>query len=544
MSEVVIQKHDFEVAKREIRDFAKKVPNSVSIEKVETDGGLFNWGNHKVTGEEFNSRMRSIQALMIGQNKSIKEIITKFSEIYKALDALDKDYITAIISSIEAAAKASNEAKDAQVSINRTIEALKLTVEKLKEFKHDVTRELRQLKADSGMVKGRPMVHLKDIDDIWDTVNRTEVSLGGLSEKLMSIQAEGNKLGERISQQEQLGTQLKDGFDVFSVDANRAIESVKGSLHQLNDFRVSLESFRHLAEIDDTWELVHGIAGELDTLCEDVKKNGESINAADVAHKELVDCVTNYVNAINTAQQQLFEYKTVLEGYEHLHEIDDTWELVQSTSKKAEALSEGVKSHDALIASAREAYDGLVKTVSDHVDTIKANLQQLFDYQRVLEGYEHLHEVDETWELVQRTSKKTEALSDGVKSHDVLIASAKEAHDGLVKTVSDYVDAIKANLQKLFDYQRVLEGYEHLHEIDELWSNTQHLEEVTNNLGDRIGALGQTLLNISNRIDFAEETNRSSQLNLSKRIRRDHILFSCAFVALIVFGLLGYFHII
>ena len=52
MDKSLIKKHNFEEAKNKIRVFSNNLPTYPYFDKVEESGGLFNWGNHNVTGKE------------------------------------------------------------------------------------------------------------------------------------------------------------------------------------------------------------------------------------------------------------------------------------------------------------------------------------------------------------------------------------------------------------------------------------------------------------------------------------------------------------
>ena len=65
MNELAIKKHDFELAKRRLKEFSEKKEAELSIERVQTDGGFLWLGDHKGTGTELNSRLETIQNHLI-----------------------------------------------------------------------------------------------------------------------------------------------------------------------------------------------------------------------------------------------------------------------------------------------------------------------------------------------------------------------------------------------------------------------------------------------------------------------------------------------
>lgn len=155
MDKSLIKKHNFEEAKNKIRVFSNNLPTYPYFDKVEESGGLFNWGNHNVTGKEMNNFVSRVQDRFISVNSSLRSVVSEFREIYKALDFLDKEYIEGILVSVEAAEKASQQARDAQSDICETIEVLQQTVEKLKEFKSSVCSDITNISEQIAFINER-----------------------------------------------------------------------------------------------------------------------------------------------------------------------------------------------------------------------------------------------------------------------------------------------------------------------------------------------------------------------------------------------------
>lgn len=47
---LVIKEHDFQEAKNALKRYTEQAKEEVELSRVPTDGGLFNLGDHKVTG--------------------------------------------------------------------------------------------------------------------------------------------------------------------------------------------------------------------------------------------------------------------------------------------------------------------------------------------------------------------------------------------------------------------------------------------------------------------------------------------------------------
>jgi len=158
MNELAINSHEFDDAKKQLKEFSEIIPSKVDLKTITSHEGIFDWFEHKVTGNELNEITAEIQQLLISINDWITKSIKEFGKVYMALEALDKDYIQSIIIAIRAAEKASNQAKKAAEEaqkntkdIAETIEVQKKTINVLIQFKSKIDK----------------LEHLINIDDIW-----------------------------------------------------------------------------------------------------------------------------------------------------------------------------------------------------------------------------------------------------------------------------------------------------------------------------------------------------------------------------------------
>ena len=134
MGNLVIKTHNFELAKKNLREFSQKEAKDLQIKTVDEDGGFLGLGTHRVTGEELNERIATIQQHLIALNETNNKAIKEFGEVYKALESLDKEYIQAILISIKATEETSNGIAAAQEKIAQIIDDQKKTLEILKKF--------------------------------------------------------------------------------------------------------------------------------------------------------------------------------------------------------------------------------------------------------------------------------------------------------------------------------------------------------------------------------------------------------------------------
>lgn len=197
MNELVIKTHDFEQAKRGLKEFSQKEADELELDTVKTDGGFLGLGNHKVTGYELNDRLSTIQQHLIDLNTTDNKIIKEFGQVYSALEALDKDYIQAILISIKATEKTSERIQVTQEQIKKIVDDQKKTLEVLKKFKQ---------KLDG-------YAHLEDIDKIWADCQKWYNEITTLSNLIDNAMAISNANSQKVEYLENQLLELKNQSD-------------------------------------------------------------------------------------------------------------------------------------------------------------------------------------------------------------------------------------------------------------------------------------------------------------------------------------------
>lgn len=125
-----IQKTDFEKQKDKLKEFSEQTSLNPEFETYKTNGGLFGWFDHTITGNEMNEFVRTLQKYVSENDDAIKKLIKEFGEVYETFDSLDNEYIKGILLSIEATEKVSKDNAE-------TIQILQEAVQKLKEIKEE-----------------------------------------------------------------------------------------------------------------------------------------------------------------------------------------------------------------------------------------------------------------------------------------------------------------------------------------------------------------------------------------------------------------------
>lgn len=141
-----ISNHDFNAAKEQLKKFAEQDVKELKFDKVRTHEDIFGleWAEHGVTGKELNSLIEKLQKYFSNVYDRDQNLIKEFGEVYKALEALDKDYIQAILTSVSAIKKTNEKILIEQERIDKSIDKQTATLVALKQFKEKVSAQLSE----------------------------------------------------------------------------------------------------------------------------------------------------------------------------------------------------------------------------------------------------------------------------------------------------------------------------------------------------------------------------------------------------------------
>lgn len=367
MNDVIIETHDFEVAKNGLKRFLQKSESDLELDSVSESGGFFGLGDHKVTGAELNKRLSIIQTHLIDMNKININTVKEFGQVYDAFEALDRDYIPVILMSIKAAEKANVEVKEAQADIGKILDNQKKTLEILKGFQ----KKIESYK------------HISDIDKLWGDFLVARQNLAKVDELIQSTKDKANKNTQDINTLNNFKNRIEKIKHIYNVDElwNSSInirekmslsetqmqdllsrvDIQSNSIDVLNDFKNAIDLVAHLKDVDSIWE--------------DVKRVHDIIASMDSDIKSIQKDFDNHKSTYKT----LLDYKTKLEGYEHLDDIDRMWVNIETNSEK---ISEN---------------DNRIMECNNAIDSYKQSIDTLFIFKSKIEEYEHLCDVDSMW---------------------------------------------------------------------------------------------------------------------------------------------------
>ena len=402
MSNLVIKTHNFEIAKKGLKEFSQKKAEELKLNTVRTDGGFLGLGDHKVTGSELNNRLSTIQNLLIELNSTNNRTIKEFGQVYSALEALDKDYIQAILISIKATEETSKRIEATQEQIKRIVDDQKKTLEILKKFKH---------KLDS-------YAHLGDIDKIWNDCQNWYNNITTLSNSI-----------DKATSTSDANTQKVEGLKETLKITEEKIAGLDNSLNQqitqiesVYAFSCELEKIVHLHDIDEMWE---------------------SLSNAHISLMNIFNDLNSTRGAITKQQSDIdimFKFMDTLSVYKHLKDIDGIWSRTESHSERLDSLAQ--QSDNTL---------SLVHTNQNHIG-------ELSKYKEELCGIKYLKEVDKLWNSNEVHSNQLSELEKQSEETNNFIQNNKKLIDMALADVVEKNDIAVQALTKKIKYAYLLAG--------------------------------------------------------------------------------------
>lgn len=452
MNELEIKRHRFDVAKNRLKEFSEKKESELVIRSVETSGGLFGLGDHKVTGYELNNRLESIQSHLVDLNTTNNKTIKEFREVYNALDALDKDYITSIVANVKAIEKTSNDVREQQKTLKQHNEKLATQQNKLNTHQIEIDKNVENIKKIVTTLKNFKekldgFQHLSDIDKIWSDCKTMRNDMQVVSDSIVALAKKSkndietantknkallNQVNKEIID---LQKKAKTYMDFFS-DLSKKVDSTANLLDKqipvIQDtagFVSQMKELSHFNDVDSIWEDVNKAIVDINNLENELL----TVKATFQEIQEHIIKIESFIDVLN--------------GYEHLKDIDQIWNDLDDAKtnivdlfKLADDCNKQLQTYQTTVDSLKienkkqnEKINGLSEGLTETNDFSQANrnlIEELQFFRNSIDTIEHVSDIDFMW--VQGNMLK-ENLEDANSS----ILSLKDKTSEMDKDITD-----------------------------------------------------------------------------------------------------------
>lgn len=408
MGELIIQYHDFEYAKKEIKKFSEQPTTNLDLKRVDDSKGVgeflgdlfFGRGiglDHNVTGEELNDLTSQIQTHLHSINNTQIKLIKEFGQVYSALEALDKDYIQAILVSIKETEKTSKGIQNTQEQIKKIVENQRKTLEELKKFKQ---------KLDG-------YAHLGDVDKIWSDCQKWHQEISAATEH-----SKDNI--KRIAELKTALTLTEKKAEALSIHFSQMIER----LESVSVFTSALEKITHLQDVDEMWESLAAAHSSLKNISSTI----EVLQKGATKHQEEINKILAFVEKVSSL--------------EHLTDVDKLWSYVEEQKLHLKDIDRVNDEQTGRLQSLSRENGKVADRVSANENSIK-NLNESIDK---LNGMVHLEDVDSTWDTVKEHSGQ---LTDIKKQNETIATSVQKNKEDVEAKILEANNAIAALTQKI-----------------------------------------------------------------------------------------------
>ena len=450
MNELELERHSFDVAKNRLKELSEKKESKLVIRSVETR--KFLGFNSKVTGKELNERLESIQGHLIDLNKTNNKTIKEFREVYNALDVLDKDYITSIVANVKAIEKTSNDVREQQKTLKQHNEKLDTQQNKLDTHQTEIDKNIENMKKIVITLKNFKekldgFQHLSDIDKIWSDCKTMRNDMQVVSDSIVALAKKSkndiettntknkallNQVNKEIID---LQKKAKTYMDFFS-DLSKKVDSTANLLDKqipviqyTAGFVSQMKELSHLNDVDFIWEDVNKAIVDINNLENELL----TVKASFQEIQEHVIKIESFIDVLN--------------GYEHLKDIDQIWndlddaktnivdlfKLEDDCNKQLQTYQTTVDSLKVENKKQDEKINGLSDGLTEMNDFSQANrnlIEELQFFRNSIDTIEHVSDIDFMW--VQGNILK-ENLEDANSS----ILSLKDKTSEMDKDITD-----------------------------------------------------------------------------------------------------------
>lgn len=484
MNEIVVKKHSFDMAKNRLKEFSEKTEAELKIDKVETEGGFLGLGDHKVTGYELNERLETIQEHLIDANATNNKVIKVFREIYNALDALDKDYITSIVAGVKAIEKNSNDIRKQQETLKQHNEKLANQQNKLDAHQVEIEKNVANI---SKIVTALKVFkekldrynHLTDIDKIWNDCKAIQNEIRVVSESITKF---SKKVTEDIATANNKNKALSDQVNKDILTLHNEAKSFKEFFSELSE---KLESTANLLdsqipvikEMDSFAEQLKNMEHlyDVDSMCEDIDQTKENF----VTVENSLQSIEADILQMGKHLEKIDSFVAVMEGYNHLQDIDNMWDDIDICKKNIEKIDENIQVQqnelDNLAATSENCKESIATLSKNLVDAEKyaADSRNLIikleDFREEVSALNHLMEIDEIWKKNEEHQIRIKRVEQESKVHIDELNELEQRDSEMCESITSNTHEISL----LKKYKDELSGISHLYDIDGMWNDIE-----------------------------------------------------------------------
>lgn len=393
MEELVIQTHDFEESKKQLKKFSEETTTDLDLKRVDSGKGVGEFfgdlflgrgigTDHIVKGSELNSLTVDIQQHLIDINNMQRSFINEIGHVYTALESLDKDYIQAILIAVKSAQKANGEAKIAQADIEKTIEEQKKIIKVLQQFKDKLDK----------------FKHIVDIDKMWSELQDYQKGAISIQKSLSTLEQFKSRMdkSKHISDVDKMWSDLKKREEDIA-NINSLLEAQSESITELLSVKEIVDAIEHISDVDKLWQ--------------DVQAESISIGSLEKSVEHLIAKMEEQKKLLDSDKETL----TKITSQKFIYTVDETKGIVDELVQKMHSV---------------------VNDFSSMVETIDVALSRI----EKIESINHLLDVDSMYEEMLELKVNIDNINETkdtlVEENTILSSRIEELEKSFAKKIT------------------------------------------------------------------------------------------------------------
>ena len=232
--------------------------------------------------------------------------------------------------------------------------------------------------------------------------------------------------------------ETSEGIKATQEQIKKIVESQRKTLEELKKFKLKLDGYSHLEEIDTIWK-------DIQQWHEEIPKFSNELNAIEMnigKNESRIEEIKSDLTVANEKIETMLSFITNIEKLVHLKDIDELWEQGEKHQNRITLVEQNsVVYEDKLGELVEKSYK-----MSARIDENALEINGLKDYKETLDSISHLEDVDNIWQSVEGHGAQ---LIEGSKRDEELAADIQKNRDEVNQRISETVQATNLDIEAL-----------------------------------------------------------------------------------------------
>lgn len=232
--------------------------------------------------------------------------------------------------------------------------------------------------------------------------------------------------------------ETSEGIKATQEQIKKIVESQRKTLEELKKFKLKLDGYSHLEEIDTIWK-------DIQQWHEEIPEFSNELNAIEMnigKNESRIEEIKCGLTAANEKIETMLSFITNVEKLVHLKDIDELWEQGEKHQNRITLVEQNNVVYEDKLGELVEKSDKM----SARIDENALEINELKDYKETLDSISHLQDVDSIWQSVEGHDAQ---LIEGSKRDEELAADIQKSRDEVNQRISETVQATNLDIEAL-----------------------------------------------------------------------------------------------